>query len=981
MTLEGNADEPMPAGDTPSKQFQYLERTADAVYTVDTEWRITFWDSQMAQRTGTDPDEVVGKNLWDTFGNVIPPDLEARYRTVMETGDPAEFEQYFPEPLDYWAEVRVFADESGLSVHSRDATERKARRNQLRKFEQMVRHTGHAVFFTNVDGEIQYVNPSFERMTGYTSAEALGETPHLLTSGEHGDAFFADLWETILDGSIWNGEIVNERRDGTQFIANITIAPVTNDLGTVTNFVAIYDDITERKEREKRLQTHELVVQAMNEVAFLVDDRKRIQFANQAVLDFADVSLEAITGIPIESFVEEAAAPDEDPQRFLNAIDSLLMDEDPDVGKWIRERDGTKTLSLDFELSFESVGRVMVEQRFVPVDLYDGERGVAIVSRDVTTRKEQEETIRTHLEQAQEIGNVGSWHLDLEAEELYWSDECYRMFGIQPGQPMTYERFLSVVHPRDREDVEEAWSAALDGEPYEIEHRIVVDDEVKWVLETAEITFDEAGDPVKGIGVVQDITPQKTREKQIDASRQRYKTLLQSAPNPVFVVEANTGELIEANGAAETLRDQDRDEIIGLHQSQLHPPEEREKVRELFEEAVEKEGVWREYRDGSRIHAVTSTGETVPVEITVSTFQLPTGTVSYRVFRDVTEQIRREREIVEQKRRFESLFNSIRDPIVVTDTEGRITNCNPGFSQLFGYELDTIEGDSLATLLTADGELDTLLSAECASQDTIPRSRTVDYEKKSGQVFPGESSVSYLQDYEDSVIGFVDHIRDVSEREKNRQQLQVMDRVLRHNIRNEMNVIMGRAEFIQAEGSTEIRSQAARILETSEEFVELAAKQQTITTLLTESSERERYDVVPAVASAVSAIREQYPEATVSTTLPESCPVTATREVGRAVRELIDNAVTHSETVFPAVDLTVRRGDDVAEIEVSDNGPGIPDLEWKVLTREVEIGPLYHGSGLGLWLVNTIVRQSDGRLLVDENDAGGSTVTIALQTG
>jgi PAS domain S-box-containing protein len=850
MTLEGNANEPMPAGDTPAKQFQYLERTADAVYTVDPEWTITFWDSQMAQRTGTDPGEVVGENLWDVFGDVIPPELEERYRTVMETGEPAEFEQYIPEPLDYWAEVRVFADESGLSVHSRDATDRKARRSRLRKFERMVQHTGHAVFFTNVDGEIQYVNPSFERMTGYTSAEALGETPHLLTSGEHGDAFFADLWETILDGSTWNGEIVNERKDGTQFIANITIAPVTTDSGTVTNFVAIYDDITERKERERRLQTHELVVQAMNEVAFLVDDRKRIQFANQAVLDFADVSLEAITGLPIESFVEVAAAPDEDPQRVLNAVDSILMDEEPDVGEWIRERDGTETLSLEFELSFESVGRVVVEQRFAPVDLYDGERGVAIVSRDVTTRKEQEETIRTHLEQAQEIGNVGSWHLDLEAAELYWSDECYRIFGIQPGQPMTYERFLSVVHPEDRENVEEAWSAALDGEPYEIEHRIVVDGEVKWVLETAEITFDDAGDPVKGIGVVQDITEQKARENQI----------------------------------------------------------------------------------------------------------------------------------VEQKRRFESLFNSIRDPIIVTDTEGRITNCNPGFSRLFGYELDAIEGDSLTTLLADDEELEELLSTDRMNRGS-PHSRTVDYQKKSGQVFPGESSVSYLQDYEDSVIGFVDHIRDVSEREENRQQLRVMDRVLRHNIRNEMNVIMGRAEFIRAEGSTEIRSQAGEILETSEEFVELAAKQQKITTLLTESSERERYDVVPAVASAISAVREQHPEATVSTTLPESCPVTATRDVGRAVRELLDNAVTHSETVFPAVDLTVRHGDDVAEIEVRDPGPGIPDLEWKVLTREVEIGPLYHGSGLGLWLVNTIVRQSDGRLLVDENDAGGSTVTIVLRTG
>lgn len=146
----------------------------------------------------------------------------------------------------------------------------------------------------------------------------------------------------------------------------------------------------------------------MAEGAFLVDEQKRIRFANDAVLDFADMPLEAVTGFPIESLTEELTASDEDPQRFLDAIDALLADEEPDVGEWVQEPDGTAALSLEFDLSAESVGDICAEQRFVAEVLYDGQRGVVVISRDVTARREQEEKIQTHLEQAQEVGNVGS---------------------------------------------------------------------------------------------------------------------------------------------------------------------------------------------------------------------------------------------------------------------------------------------------------------------------------------------------------------------------------------------------------------------------------------------------------------------------------------------------------------------------------------------------------------------------------------------
>jgi PAS domain S-box-containing protein len=121
-------------------------------------------------------------------------------------------------------------------------------------FERAVEAAGHAIFITNVDGRIVYVNPAFEVITGYAVADAVGRTPTLLNSGHHPDDYFRRLWETILGGDVWQDEIVNERADGDRYVAEQTIAPVAGADGTITQFVAIQTDITERREHELALE-------------------------------------------------------------------------------------------------------------------------------------------------------------------------------------------------------------------------------------------------------------------------------------------------------------------------------------------------------------------------------------------------------------------------------------------------------------------------------------------------------------------------------------------------------------------------------------------------------------------------------------------------------------------------------------------------------------------------------------------------------
>ncbi|AKB51114.1 sensory transduction histidine kinase [Methanosarcina barkeri str. Wiesmoor] len=120
---------------------------------------------------------------------------------------------------------------------------------------------------------------------------------------------------------------------------------------------------------------------------------------------------------------------------------------------------------------------------------------------------------REDLDRAQTVGNIGSWSLDVHKNELTWSDENHRIFGIQKGIPLTYETFLSKVHPDDREYVDRKWKAGLKGEPYDIEHRIFVDGQIKWVREKAYIEFDKDGMVTGGFGITQDITERKKSEE------------------------------------------------------------------------------------------------------------------------------------------------------------------------------------------------------------------------------------------------------------------------------------------------------------------------------------------------------------------------------------------------------------------------------------------------------------------------------------
>jgi len=208
------------------------------------------------------------------------------------------------------------------------------------------------------------------------------------------------------------------------------------------------------------------------------------------------------------------------------------------------------------------------------------------IIRDITERKKREEEVKQseeNLARAQEIAHIGSWQLDIVKNELWWSDETYRIFGVAGRIPMTYEKFIAHVHPEEKAYVDERWLAALNKEPYDIEHRIMVAGEVKWVKENAELTFDEADKAVSAIGTVQDITERHQAEEALRESEEKFRTLVTHTEEIVYIIDKD-GTFLLSEGKGLSKLGLKPGQVVGKSVFELYKdyPQMLAEIRKVF---------------------------------------------------------------------------------------------------------------------------------------------------------------------------------------------------------------------------------------------------------------------------------------------------------------------------------------------------------------------------------------------------------------
>ncbi|TQQ81187.1 sensor histidine kinase [Halonotius terrestris] len=214
------------------------------------------------------------------------------------------------------------------------------------------------------------------------------------------------------------------------------------------------------------------------------------------------------------------------------------------------------------------------------------------------------------------------------------------------------------------------------------------------------------------------------------------------------------------------------------------------------------------------------------------------------------------------------------------------------------------------------------------------------------------------------------------------QMLVVFNRFLRHNLRNELNVVTGYATELKEEVSDpDAEQQVERITAAAESVLSTAERARFTDQLLDPNrDEREPRELVAILTDEIETVTDEYPDLSVELTTPESVSVPAAETLSVAVRELITNVAVHGgESPTVRLSVTLAADGDAVDIRVADDGPGLPPGEAAVVNGEQEVTPLTHSSGFGLWLANWVVEQHDGELSIPETN-DGTTVVIRLPT-
>lgn len=207
--------------------------------------------------------------------------------------------------------------------------------------------------------------------------------------------------------------------------------------------------------------------------------------------------------------------------------------------------------------------------------------------------------------------------------------------------------------------------------------------------------------------------------------------------------------------------------------------------------------------------------------------------------------------------------------------------------------------------------------------------------------------------------------------------LEVLHRVLRHNLSNEMNLILGRAEnLLDGPG----REDAEEIMESAERLLDVTDKEEDIVKIISRDEyEKEDILIKRVLEGVLERVESTHPEAEIRADwgIDEDEKVRAIPEIEKALYELVENAIIHNDSDRPEIDVETESNGHV-EISIRDRGPRIPSQEVGVLMEDQQISPLYHGSSLGLWLVSWIVKKTGGDIEFEENEPRGNEITVRL---
>jgi PAS domain S-box-containing protein len=394
---------------------------------------------------------------------------------------------------------------------------------ELRKLSRATENSPDSVVVTDKNGTIEYVNPTFSEVTGYSAKEAIGQNPRILKSGNHPDSFYKDLWDTILSGRTWRGEFLNRKKNDEEFWESTSISAIKNDEGEITHFVAVKQDITEQKRagqaiRESRAKYRDLVENA-NCIIFQMDTRGNITFFNRFAQDFFGYSEAEILGRSVVGTI--APATDSTGRNLEIMIQDLVKHPE-------RYTDNeNENIRQNGELAWVA---------WTNRAIYDDENRLSeilCIGIDRTEQKKAEEIVKNSEERMGQIIDFlpdPTWVIDNEGKVVTWNQALENLTGIAAADivgkgdyeyalPFYGERrptLIDLVREWDPEYEKKYLSIKKEGNKLVSEsHLPNLGVEGLYLSGTASLIYDTAGQVAGAIESLRDTTERKHMEEDL----------------------------------------------------------------------------------------------------------------------------------------------------------------------------------------------------------------------------------------------------------------------------------------------------------------------------------------------------------------------------------------------------------------------------------------------------------------------------------
>lgn len=586
------------------KTFRLITTSAaDAIIMIDPIGNVNYWNPAAEKIFGYKKSEILGKNLHEFIAH---PSYKEQFNTAFQefqkTGEgnaidnTVELIGIRKNGSEFPVELSLSAVKSEEGRHAiailRDISKRKEDEAKLQTFSEAVKQNPASIVITDSKGIIEYVNPQFESLTGYSSEEVTGKNPRVLKSGKQTSEFYRELWDTISKGKNWHGEFHNKKKDGTLYWEEASISPIKNSDGQITHYIAIKENTTEKKQMISDLHIKENAIMSSINGMMLIDLDGEIVFVNNAFLEMWNIdSEEEILGKPAVGFWKR-------PGQYLDIMDRAVQGDG-----WFGEIEAASLEKNDFFVQLSA--NLVLDEKNEPAYIMNS-------FVDITEQKQTKDMLKESEEKFRQISeNMGEvfWLRNADNSKMLYVSPAYEKIWGRSCESL-YERpesFMESITDEDKAMVFREFEQYQKTGEFNLEYRISQPSgAIRWVHARSFPVKDDDGNIVRHTGLAVDITEQKKLEEEF----KKFKTISDKAAYG-SVIHDEKGMITYANNAFALIHGREIGELIGSHISILFDSSDKDKFYEIHKGAEDHQGfkakeVVHKHKDGFDIPLLMS---------------------------------------------------------------------------------------------------------------------------------------------------------------------------------------------------------------------------------------------------------------------------------------------------------------------------------------------------------------------------------------